>query len=384
MSRRQDPVRALIATQAQMWFVLHRAADLTGAQRQQFIDWLCQSPVHAHEYVALAGFMQDLQQAASQNTTSAEVLIARARAEVDDNNVVQPIFPAATIHQPDPARPVRTHVWTAVAAVMATIAVLIAGGWWFHDRDHYQTAHAEQRSWRMPDGSTVHLNSSSEIRVRFDARQRRIELVRGQALFQVAKDAQRPFWVYAGDTAVRAVGTEFDVYRQPGRTLISVLEGRVAVWRLPDDVFEHARRALDSDGSDGMRQLIAQLDADQQALISGRSAEISQRGGTVRKTVAWLQRQVVFDHDPLGSAIEEFNRYAERHIRVDGMELRATQISGIFSAYDAESFLRFLERQPDIRVQRGSEEIVVSATTPMRNITRRGEGCADELAGWQF
>jgi transmembrane sensor len=163
---------------------------------------------------------------------------------------------------------------------------------------------------------------------------------------------------------VKAVGTEFDVYRQPERTLISVLEGRVAVWRLPDDVFEHARRALDTDASDGMRQLIGQLDADQQAMISGRSAEISQRGGTVRKTVAWLQRQVVFDHDPLGSAIEEFNRYAERRIRVEGTELRATQISGIFSAYDAESFLRFLERQPDIRVERGSEEIVVSAITP--------------------
>jgi transmembrane sensor len=84
----------------------------------------------------------------------------------------------------------------------------------------------------------------------------------------------------------------------------------------------------------------------------------------VRKTVAWLQRQVVFDHDPLGSAIEEFNRYAERHIRVEGAELRATQISGIFSAYDAESFLRFLERQPEIRVEREGEEIVVSAATP--------------------
>jgi transmembrane sensor len=355
MSRRQDPVRALIATQAQTWFVLHRAGELTGAQRQQFIDWLCESPAHAHEYVALAGFMQDLQQAASLTKTPADVLIARAREEVDDDNVVQPIFPAATLHAAEPSRRLRAHVWTALAAVLATIAVLIAGGWWFHDRNHYQTAHAEQRSWRMPDGSTVHLNSSSEIRVRFDGRERRIELVRGQALFQVAKDAQRPFWVYAGDTAVRAVGTEFDVYRQPGRTLISVLEGRVAVWRLPE---------LDMDVSDGMRQLIAQLDADQQAMISGRSAEISQRGGTVRKTVAWLQRQVVFDHDPLGTAIEEFNRYAERRIRVDGAQLRATQISGIFSAYDAESFLRFLERQPDIRVQRGSEEIVVSATTP--------------------
>jgi transmembrane sensor len=361
MNRRQDPVRALIATQAQLWFVLHRAGDLTAAQRQQFIDWLCESPAHAHEYVTLTGFMQDLQQAASLNTTPADELVARARAEVDDT-VVQPIFPTV----PDVMRQSsRVHVWTALAAVMATVAVLIAGGWWFHERDHYQTAHAEQRSWRMPDGSTVHLNSSSEIRVHFDGRQRRVELVHGQALFQVAKDAQRPFWVYAGDTAVRAVGTEFDVYRQPGRTLISVLEGRVAVWRLPDDVFEHARRALDVDTNEGMRQLIAQLDADQQAMISGRTAEISQRGNTVRKTVAWLQRQVVFDHDPLGSAIEEFNRYAERHIRVEGAQLRATQISGIFSAYDAESFLRFLERQPDIHVARGREEIVVSAAAPV-------------------
>lgn len=363
MKRRHDPVRALIATQAQTWFVLHRAGELTAAQRQQFIDWLCESPAHAHEYVALAGFMQDLQQAASQNTTPAETLIARARAEVDDD-VVQ--FPsAAAVHAAERSSFRSSHVWTALAAVVATIAMLVAGGWWFHERDHYRTAHAEQRSWRMPDGSTVHLNSSSEIRVRFDGRQRRIELVRGQALFQVAKDAQRPFWVYAGDTAVRAVGTEFDVYRRPGRTLISVLEGRVSVWRLPD-VFEQARHALDADESDGRRQLIARLDADQQAMVSGRSAEVSQRGGTVRKTVAWLQRQVVFDHDPLGSAIEEFNRYAERRIRVEGAELRATQISGIFSAYDAESFLRFLERQPDIRVERGAEEIIVSAAMPAR------------------
>lgn len=362
MSRRQDPVRALIATQAQTWFVLHRAGELTATQRQQFIDWLCQSPAHAQEYVALAGFMQDLRQVAAQSATPAEILVARARAEVDVD-IVQPIFPsAAASHATDriSPRPIRAHAWTALAAVMAMIAVLLAGGWWFQERNHYQTAHAEQRSWRMPDGSTVHLNSSSEIRVRFDARQRRIELLHGQALFQVAKDAQRPFWVYVGDAAVRAVGTEFDVYRRPDRTLISVLEGRVAVWRFPDDVLEHARHALDADTGEDMRQLIAQLDADQQAMISGHSAEVSQRGGTVRKTVAWLQRQVVFDHDSLGSAIDEFNRYAEHRIRVVGAELRATQISGIFSAYDAEAFLRFLERQPDIRVERGAEEIVVS------------------------
>lgn len=360
---RQDPVRALIATQAQTWFVLHRSGELTASQRQQFMNWLCESPAHAHEYVALAGFMQDLQRAAAQNTTPAQVLVARARAEADAD-VVQPLFPTMDVDSVErfPSRRGRAHIWAAAAAVVATIAALLTGGWWFQERNHYQTAHAEQRSWRMPDGSTVHLNSSSEIRVRFDDRQRRVDLLRGQALFQVAKDAQRPFWVYAGDAAAKAVGTEFDVYRRPDRTLISVLEGRVAVWRLPD-VFEQARHALDSDVSMGRRQLIAQLDADQQAMISANTAEVSPRGGTVRKTVAWLQRQVVFDHDPLGSAIEEFNRYAERRIRVVGPELRAMEISGIFSAYDADAFLRFLERQPDISIERG-EEIVVSAAAP--------------------
>jgi transmembrane sensor len=365
---RQDPVRALIARQARTWFVLHRAGELTAAQRQQFIDWLCESPAHAHEYVEMIGFMRDLQQVATQNTTPADILIARARAEVDVD-VVQPISPAAAAAQPmDRASPglLRAHAWAALATAIAMIAVLLTGGWWFNERNHYQTAHAEQRSWRMPDGSTVHLNSSSEIRVHFDAGQRRIELFRGQALFQVAKDAQRPFWVHVGDTAVRAVGTEFDVYRQPDRTLISVLEGRVDVWRVADEAFDEARRAPDAATSERMRPLIAQLDADQQAMISGLTAEVAPRGGSVRKTVAWLQRQVVFDHEPLGSALEEFNRYTDQRIRVVGDELRATQISGIFSAYDAESFLRFLERQPDIRVERGAGEIVVSEATPPR------------------
>src|SRR5690606_2906368 len=125
------------------------------------------------------------------------VLIARARAEADVD-VVQPIFPTAAAHSADrsPRRRGRVHVWAAAAAIVATITALLAGGWWFQERNHYQTAHAEQRSWRMPDGSTVHLNSSSEIRIRFDDRQRRVDLLRGQALFQVAKDARRPFWVY--------------------------------------------------------------------------------------------------------------------------------------------------------------------------------------------
>lgn len=81
----------------------------------------------------------------------------------------------------------------------------------------------------------------------------------------------------------------------------------------------------------------------------------------MRKTVAWLQRQVIFDHDPLGVAVDEFNRYAELRIRIDDPALRVVEVSGIFSAYDAESFIRFLQRQPEMRLRRVGDEVIVTA-----------------------
>jgi transmembrane sensor len=238
-------------------------------------------------------------------------------------------------------------MWTAAAGVaLVAIAIGLFGAFRLQERGDYSTAHAEQRSWRMPDGSTVHLNSGSQIKVRFDARRREVELIKGQALFQVAKDTHRPFWVRTGDAAVKAVGTQFDVYRQPQRTLISVVEGRVAVWR----VQKKPQSAP-----------VAQIDAGQQARISRESAVVSKKPDDVRKTVAWLQRQIVFDHDPLGAAVEEFNRYSEVAIRIDSPSLSSAEVSGIFSAYDAEAFIRFLEHQPDMHVERTDREVLVTA-----------------------
>jgi transmembrane sensor len=360
MSDSTEQMRALIIAQALEWFVTHRSGELSEAQRQAFIDWLRASPAHAREYLALTGFVEDLGEVARGFTTPTETLLARARAEID---VVQPLFPMADLadaqRDPPPKR-YRAGMWAALGgvAVAAVIAVLF-GAWWLHGGADYSTAHAEQRSWRMPDGSTVHLNSESEIKIRFDDERREVELIRGQALFQVAKDPRRPFWVQTGDAVAKALGTEFDVYRQAQGTVISVVEGRVAVWRA--DAYGRAIHVIEPPAGTAHPEPIAQLDAGQQARISHGAAVVSRRAGDVRKIVAWLQRQVVFDHDPLGSAIEEFNRYDQLRIRIDDPALRAAEISGIFSAYDVESFLRFLERQPEMRVRRIGNEVVVSA-----------------------
>ena len=350
MNHSKEQMRALQAAQALEWFIAHRSGTLTETQRQEFIDWLRASPAHAQEYLALTGFVRDFGEVARTIAMPAEELVERARAERDTVQSLT-LFPA-----PD-AETEERHVvgkWSwrgmqlaaALAAVVVAVVMVGAVTWWTYDRTVYSTAHAEQRSWRMPDGSTVHLNSNSEIKVKFDARRREIQLIRGQALFQVAKDPQRPFWVHTGEAAVKAVGTEFDVYRQPRRTLISVVEGRVAVWRLQ---------------SDSVDQPVARLESGQQAQITREATFVRTRAADVRKTVAWLQRQVIFDHDPLGAAIEEFNRYAELRIRIDDPALRTVEVSGIFSAYDAEAFVRFLERQPEMRLRRVGNEVIVEA-----------------------
>ena len=367
MNPRDEQVRELIAARALEWFTALRSGELSAAQRESFIDWLRASPAHAREYLAVSAFVEDFAQTAKQSAAPTETLITQALAEIQADTV-RPLFANAEqkATERDPKfrsrERNRPRVWATIACLaIVSVVTIILATWWQYDRTTYSTAHAEQRSWRMPDGSTVHLNSDSAIRVNFDGERREVDLLRGQALFQVAKDPQRPFWVRAGDTVVKAVGTEFDVYRHEQRTLVSVVEGRVAVWRLPDDFSGQVSRVFEPGAEISNVQPVAQLSAGQQVRISQVSAGVSDRVDDVRKTVAWLQRQVVFDHDPLGSAVEEFNRYDSLRIRIDDPALRATEISGIFSAYDVESFIHFLGRQPDMRIERVGGEIVISA-----------------------
>jgi hypothetical protein len=101
--------------------------------------------------------------------------------------------------------------------------------WLFEFQNVYATGIGEQRTVTLSDGSTVELNSQSRLRVAFHPHERDVELLEGQALFHVAHDRTRPFLVQSEGAKVRAVGTQFDVYRKSDGTVITVVEGRVAV-----------------------------------------------------------------------------------------------------------------------------------------------------------
>jgi len=122
-----------------------------------------------------------------------------------------------------------------------------------------------------------------------------VKLLAGEALFEVAHDAKRPFDVTTGDTTVRAVGTQFDVDRRAASTTVTVVEGQVAVLTAPD-------------GTLGGKQTTLPLSAGEQLTLAPRSVRQPVRTD-VATAIAWTQRKLIFEHRQLGEVAAEFNRY---------------------------------------------------------------------------
>jgi transmembrane sensor len=90
-----------------------------------------------------------------------------------------------------------------------------------------QTAPGQHRVATLADGTRVTLDGATRLEVRLGARRRQVELVRGEAFFDVAHDTARPFTVKAAEGSVRVLGTAFDLERGDGRLELSVRRGRV-------------------------------------------------------------------------------------------------------------------------------------------------------------
>jgi len=219
----------------------------------------------------------------------------------------------------------------AALALLALIAVRFWGGGDLSDA--YSTGIGEQRTIALLDGSTVELNARSSLRVHLSAGQRDVTLLEGQALFRVAKDARRPFVVRAGDAQVRAVGTEFDVYRKQSETVVTVVEGRVETYG--------------DSGRTGEAAIV--LTAGERLTVLPHTVTKPTRTDPSVAT-AWLQKRLIFEETPLSEVAEEFNRYNRRPLSIEDLELKMLKISGVYSSTDPASLINFLRSQSSIQV----------------------------------
>ncbi len=325
-----------VVAEASAWFIEFRAGDVNDEARQHFIEWLRRSPEHIQAYLEVSGVWAELPTSDPEGKIDIASLIARARNEAD----VIALSPDSSrrSHAQPPAEPRmlrysprRAVLAIAALALLASVAVRFLGVGDFGGS--YSTGIGEQRTIQLTDGSTVELNSRSRIHVHLTGQQRDVTLLEGQALFRVAKDSQRPFVVRAGDAQVRAVGTEFDVYRKQSATVVTVVEGRVETYQ--------------ESGGTGSAAIV--LSAGEQITVTPHTVTKPTRTDTVVAT-AWVQKRLIFEETPLRDVAEEFNRYNRRPLTIDDRELQKIKISGVYSSTDPASLINFLRSQASIHV----------------------------------
>jgi transmembrane sensor len=211
------------------------------------------------------------------------------------------------------------------------------------------TSLGEQHSAVLPDHSIVELNTQSEIRVGFTAAERRVELVRGEAFFDVAKDPARPFIVVTDLATAKAVGTRFSVYRALSGTIVTVAEGRVLVLDKQPKADAPANSAERTD-------VVEVVPGTQAEAQPGRPVQM--RKANVERTFAWRERRLVFEGEPLSTVVEEFNRYNSPPLVISDPRLREERISGVFGANDPESLLDFLVKVDHISITRDANQTI--------------------------
>lgn len=243
-----------------------------------------------------------------------------ARALGDDHDIAEAVREALERPRLQQGRHLTRRAMLAGGGAVAALAA--GGAWWLVPRaGYYRTQVGEQLLVQLDDGSRMRLNTNSEARAVITDRRREVELVRGQALFEVAHDPGRPFRVRHGKLDVEALGTSFEVAMLddvPVRILL--IEGRIAV----GEAARGWRRELDYPGS------VLSVDEDGLPRLSEEDIELA---------TSWTTGRLAFRGTPLGAAVVEVNRYSRTQLRLDAPEHAGLEVDGIFETGDPDAFV---------------------------------------------
>ena len=362
MNSNEEQIRAAIAEQAGEWFVANGEGPLDARDAEALAAWLKISPVHVEEFLGVSAIARDMREARTDPAYSLEAILARARAE--DDIPLQPLWPrviGAVRRRP-------TRGWLLPAVAMAACGVLSIGlllTWNVRPIQHpsapdeitvlrFETRHGEQLSRRLTDNSVLHLNTDSAVIIRYGKNERLVMLTSGQADFEVAHEPDRAFRVIAGSAEVVDLGTNFDVRLEHDSTVVTVVEGQVAVG--PSPMLEK----LGTNSIQNRPSRFVQVGADQQISVTKGEWPATPVAVDAQRTTAWLRREIVFDHEPLERVAAEYNRYTSKPIEITTPALRNLQISGVFATDDIEAFIAFLRSLKGVRVEVTPTRIRVS------------------------
>lgn len=334
----QDPTRAIRAEAAE-WFARMQAPVCSEETQGEFARWINANPLHELAYEQCRTLWLISDNLKSDPTLKRELAGAYERIEElrEDTATTSPTT--------------KTPIWQRYAQAAA---VFLVGMVFIFTMDQtkpqeYITHVGEQRLVQLDDGSTVMLNTNTRIQVSYSAQKRRINLMRGEAYFDVSKDPQRPFEVIADKSLVRAVGTEFNVALLNQAVDVDVAEG-IVEFEIP---------ATATTGKSAATQLAAKLRVGEAAQFQSGNAKLTTREANLARVSAWQVRKIYFDANTLAEAVAEYNRYTQQKISVIDPDLNQQRITGIFHVGDVDAFVFSLEQALNARIVRTDNEILV-------------------------
>jgi len=307
------------SAQACYWVVRLHSADCTEAERLGFMRWLAQDKNHRNTYHAAAALwlqMEGLRTTAEPQLQAARTYLLQARQKR--------------------SRP--TLSWLAIAASLLLV-LSAAPDWWAGlNTATYRTKIGERAHFALSDGSSIDLNTNSEVQVYYAWNARKATLLSGEAFFTVRHNSGKPFEVTAGSGRIRDLGTQFDVYRQENEVAVAVLEGEVAV--------------NTSQGTASFVQAGQQINYD----LAGQLSAIAPIGS---ETAAWREGRLTFAGQTLAEALKQLNRYHPVALTLRDPKLSTLRVSGSFPSDNLKLALDTLTAALPIKIISSSPQQIL-------------------------
>ena len=333
--------RTSIERQAREWLVrMDGDEPLTEAEVEALREWMRRSVLHREELARICTFWGQA-------------------------NVLTEL--AVCLESATQKRSGRSARWaTAVALAASAVLATVILSWWYLQRldrtstGGYQTLVGQQRSIALSDGSSIQMNTDSQVQVAYTRDSRTIRLLKGEALFSVTPDPQRPFDVYASDRMVRAVGTAFDVHLDGGQLDVVVTKGVVDVAEVNQQRTTTRRKPPEGQGESSSSSL-GWLKAGEMTSVRRGSdhIEVQQLADPeLQRKMAWQKGYLSFSGEPLSEVVEQMNRYSPVMLAIGDPKLASIAIGGRFRIGDLDAVLDVLQTNFGIQAHRvGEHEI---------------------------
>jgi len=326
--------------QAVRWIVRLKSGSVAAQDRQAFEAWLAESPDHRREFERVSKMWTELDEA--------QPLL---HAEIERAEHLWTRHEASRFAH-------STRAWWSIGAQAATAAAVIllsVSGWWWWtfvpEVTMFETAIGAQRQVALADGSTVTLNTDTQLAVEYSRRARLIRLIRGEAWFVVQHEEQRPFTVDASHGVIHDIGTEFIVRQSPAQVKVSVLIGAV-------EVGVHASGEIAASPQPTVLHDGEQVSFGPAGLLSDVALFDVDTAGS------WKEGTLIFRQQPLKQVLAEIARYRSEEIRLIDSSLEHLPVSGVFHIHDLDNVLPFLEDGLPIRAQRVRDNLIIVERAP--------------------